>query len=59
MTYFMINTIVIALIGATAWGIWKALLRFGHKCNDDKVFAEKMRWVLVAILLACVVKSLL
>ncbi|WNL49485.1 hypothetical protein [Bacillus phage DZ1] len=59
MTYFMINTIVIALIGATAFAIWRGLLRFGHRCNNDKVFAEKMRWVLVAILLACVVKSLL
>lgn len=59
MTYFMINTIVIALIGATAFAIWRGLLRFGHRCNNDKVFAEKMRWVLVVILLACVVKSLL
>ncbi|WPF64897.1 hypothetical protein YTCETSXE_CDS0076 [Staphylococcus phage MVC_VPHSA2] len=55
----MINTIVIALIGATAFAIWRGLLRFGHRCNNDKVFAEKMRWVLVVILLACVVKSLL
>ncbi|AVO23043.1 hypothetical protein [Bacillus phage Anath] len=59
MTYFLINAIVIGLIGATAFATWKLLLKFGFRCQRDKKFADKMRLVLIFVLLACVVRSLM